>query len=139
MMITIYYYGHDQSEERPVDEFFRGEHHSLIQWQPVAPMAQMPVGGMPMQGMQVAGGMPMSMYAMAPPGDMVTAAPQLNQVCSRTSARWHGRRCCLRGLTQSVPTCTCTPWPRATVLRAPDVLNLLNPCLAVQGMLRLSS
>lgn len=85
MMITIYYYGHDQSEERPVDEFFRGEHHSLIQWQPVAPMAQMPVGGMPMQGMplqgmQVAGGMPMSMYAMAPPGDMVTAGPQLNQV-----------------------------------------------------------
>lgn len=84
-MITIYYYGHDQSEERPVDEFFRGEHHSLIQWQPVAPMAQMPVGGLPMQGMplqgmQVAGGMPMSMYAMAPPGDMVTAAPQLTQV-----------------------------------------------------------
>lgn len=91
MMITIYYYGHDQSEERPVDEFFRGEHHSLIQWQPVAPMAQMPVGGMPMQGMpmqgmQVAGGMPMSMYAMAPPGDMVTAAPQLNQVRSPYSS-----------------------------------------------------
>lgn len=86
MMITIYYYGHDQSEERPVDEFFRGEHHSLIQWQPVAPMAQMPVGGMPMQGMQVAGGMPMSMYAMAPPGDMVTAAPQLNQGMLRLSS-----------------------------------------------------
>jgi len=87
MMITIYYYGHDQSEERPVDEFFRGEHHSLIQWQPVAPMTQMPVGGMPLQGMQVAGGMPMSMYAMAPPGEMVTAAPQLNQVRCQLAQR----------------------------------------------------
>lgn len=71
MMVTIYYWGHDQSEERPLEEFFRGEQHSLIQWQPPTainhvgmqfgnmqgvPMQGMPIQAMPMQGMPVAGG-----------------------------------------------------------------------------------
>lgn len=103
MMVTIYYWGHDQSEERPLEEFFRGEQHSLIQWQPPTPISHvgmqvgsmpgvpmqgMPIQAMPMQGMPVAGGMgqvalgqSMSMY-MAPGanGDLVTAQPIVNQI-----------------------------------------------------------
>ena len=51
---------------------------------PGLPIQAMPMQGMPMQGMQVAGGMPMaqgmSMYAMPPNGELVTAQPVLNQV-----------------------------------------------------------
>ena len=103
MMVTIYYWGHDQSEERPLDEFFRGEQHSLIQWQPPTPMGHvgmqvgsmpgvpmqgMPIQAMPMQGMPVQGGMgqvaleqSMSMY-MNPGGngDLVAPQPIVNQV-----------------------------------------------------------
>jgi hypothetical protein len=97
MLVTIYYWGHDQSEERPLEEFFRGEQHSLIQWQPQAPLSHvgMQVGSMPgipmqgmpmqamaMQGMPVAGGMALgqSMYAVPSNADLVTAQPIVNQV-----------------------------------------------------------
>lgn len=55
LMVTIYYWEHDQAEERPLQEFFRGV-TSLIQWQPplasalhAMPVAGVPVAGMPMQ------------------------------------------------------------------------------------------
>ena len=57
IMVQIYYWEHDQSEERPLDEFFRGEDSSLVQWQPPA-MGGLPVAGMPMQGMPLQMGAP---------------------------------------------------------------------------------
>jgi hypothetical protein len=66
-MVQIYYWEHHQSEERPLEEFFRGESNSLIQWQPPH-MAGMPVSGMQMQGMPMQGmpmqGMPMQGMSM---------------------------------------------------------------------------
>ena len=47
-MVQIYYWEHDQSEERPLEEFFRGESSSLVQWQ-AQPMTSFPVAGTPMQ------------------------------------------------------------------------------------------
>lgn len=60
--ITIYYWEHDQSEERPLSEFFRGEAQSLIQWQEPA-THPMTMGAMypPMQA--------------ATPADLITATP----------------------------------------------------------------
>lgn len=49
--VTIYYWEHDQAEERPLEEFFRGDANSLIQWQP-APQMPVPVAGLPVQGVQ---------------------------------------------------------------------------------------
>lgn len=54
-MVQIYYWEHDQSEERPLEEFFRGDANSLIQWQPLA-MGSMPVAGMPLGGVPMGAG-----------------------------------------------------------------------------------
>jgi hypothetical protein len=51
--VTIYYWEHDQAEERPLEEFFRVASNSLIQWQPQMPLASSSVAsvpGMPVQG-----------------------------------------------------------------------------------------
>jgi hypothetical protein len=52
ILVTIYYWEHDQSEERPLEEFFRGEASSLVQWQP-PPAGGLAVAGMPMHGVPV--------------------------------------------------------------------------------------
>lgn len=71
--VTIYYWEHDQAEERPLEEFFRGTSNSLIQWQPQMPLAGSPsVPGMPLQGNRGAGYVGVAMQGMPiqPVGNM---------------------------------------------------------------------
>jgi hypothetical protein len=127
MMVTIYYWGHDQSEERPLEEFFRGEQHSLIQWQAPTPISHVgmqvgsiqgvPMQGMPMQGMQMQGmpmqGMPMQGMPMQ---GMPVAANGMGQVA----------------LGQSMAMYMAPPGANGDLVTAQPIVNQVG--LAVHGM-----
>jgi hypothetical protein len=107
MMLAIYYWEHDQAEERPLQEFFRGESSSLIQWQPPTAVSAVPLSampGLPMQGLPISGmamqGMRLGMQSGVPMGhgigqgvgmfgglpvshgsDIMSTGTVLNQVC----------------------------------------------------------
>ena len=84
MRVQIYYWEHDQSEERPLAEFFRGDDASLVQWQP--PVAHPPGAGGGVQGGASITGVPMQARVRVKQEDVLCARTGSSVFCTCDAA-----------------------------------------------------